>query len=114
VELRSALARRYRDGSLNRAEYRRTLRDVAADRPRLFLITVSSRLVRDAGDIAERHRLRAYDAIHLASSLVLQTGAEESVTFACWDKALESSAIATKLQVLGSMDSTRPIGGDAN
>jgi predicted nucleic acid-binding protein len=102
VELRSALARRHRDGSLDRADYRRTLRDVEADWPRLFLIAVSSSLARDAGDIAERHRLRAYDAIHLASGLVLQTGAEEPVTFACWDKALESSAVAAKLQVLES------------
>jgi predicted nucleic acid-binding protein len=100
VELRSALARRYRDGSLERAAYRRTLRDVEADWPQLFLIAVSSQVVHDAGDIAERYRLRAYDAIHLASSLLLQSGSAEPVTFACWDKALEISATAAKLQVL--------------
>ncbi len=102
VELRSALARRARDGSLERLAYRRTLRDVEADWAQLFLITVSNRLVHDAGELAERYRLRAYDAIHLASSLALQSGVEEPVTFACWDKALESSAVAAKLRLLGS------------
>ncbi len=101
VELRSALARRARDGSLDRSAYRRALRDVEADWPQLFLITIDNRLVHDAGDIAERYRLRACDAIHLASSLALQSGVEEPVTFACWDKALESSAVAAKLRVLG-------------
>ena len=66
VELRSALARRARDGSLDRSAYRRALRDVEADWPQLFLITIDNRLVHDAGDIAERYRLRACDAIHLA------------------------------------------------
>lgn len=100
VELRSAMARRYREGSLESTAYRRVLRDVETDWPRLFLVVVDSRLVRDAGNIAEQYRLRAYDALHLASSLFFQTGVDEPVTFACHDKALEASAIAAKLQVL--------------
>jgi predicted nucleic acid-binding protein len=100
VELRSAMARRHREGAIERAAYRRVLRDVEADWQQLLLIAVNNQLVHDAGGIAERYGLRAYDAVHLASSLVLQTRAKETVTFACWDKALQSSAAAAKLQIL--------------
>lgn len=103
VELRSALARRYREGAIDGAAYRRVVRDIDADWQQLFLIVVSSQLARNAGGIAETYRLRAYDAIHLASSLVLQTHAEEPVTFACWDKSLQTSAAAAKLHILGRL-----------
>jgi predicted nucleic acid-binding protein len=103
VELRSALARRHREGAIEGDAYRRVLKDIDADWQQLFLILVNSQLVRDAGGIAEQYHLRAYDAIHLASSLTLQTRAEEPVTFASWDKSLETSAAAAKLQILGRL-----------
>jgi predicted nucleic acid-binding protein len=103
VELRSALARRYREGAIDGAACRRVVRDIDADWQQLFLIVVSSQLVHNTGGIAETYRLRAYDAIHLASSLVLQTHAEEPVTFACWDKSLQTSAAAAKLHILGRL-----------
>jgi len=92
VEIRAALARRHREGALKPADYRRSLRDLHADVPRFFLIAVSNQLVRSAGDIAERHHLRAYDAVHLASGLAIQTQAGESVSFACWDRSLAEAA----------------------
>jgi predicted nucleic acid-binding protein len=100
VELRAALARRHREGAITRALYRHVLRDIDVDWPHLFLVVVSSELVRHAADMAERHRLRAYDAIHLASGLTMQARAEEAVTFACWDQTLQKAAGAAKLKVL--------------
>ena len=38
---------------------------------------------RSAGDLAERHALRGYDAIHLAA--LLQAGGPAYGAFACWD-----------------------------
>ncbi len=98
VEVRAALARRHREDSLKPAEYRRALRDLHTDWPQFFLITVGSSLVRDAGIITERYRLRAYDAVHLASSLAVQAQTKEAVTFACWDRALAEVAINAGLQ----------------
>ena len=49
VELRAALARRYREGALKPAEHRRALRDLHRDWPQFFLIAVGSALVREAG-----------------------------------------------------------------
>jgi predicted nucleic acid-binding protein len=93
VELRAALARRYREGALKLAEYRRALRDLHRDWQEFFLIVVGSALVREAGALAERYRLRAYDAVHLASSLAIQAQTEEVVIFACWDRVLAEVAV---------------------
>ncbi len=100
VEVRAGLARRHREGALKPADYRRSLRDLHADWPRFFLIAVSSELVKSAGDIAERHHLRAYDAIHLASGLAVQTQARESIIFACWDRNLTQAAAKAGLRLL--------------
>ncbi len=100
VELRAAMARRHREGAIEPGPYRRALRDVETDWQQIFLTVVSSQLVRDAGDVAERYRLRAYDALHLASCLTLQIKAREPVTFACWDKSLVDAASEAKLQTL--------------
>jgi predicted nucleic acid-binding protein len=100
VEVRAALARRHREGALKGADYRRALRNLGADWPRFFLITVSRQLVFSAGDIAERHHLRASDAVHLASGVAVQSQARESVTFACWDRSLAEAAAKAGLHNL--------------
>jgi predicted nucleic acid-binding protein len=100
VELRSALARRYREGALKLAEYRRALRDLHRDWPQFFLIVVGNALIGEAGALAERYRLRAYDAVHLASSLAVRAQTEEQVTFACWDRVLAEVAAKGGFQPL--------------
>ena len=100
VELRAALARRYREGALKLAEHRRALRDLHRDWPQFFLIAVGSALVREAGALAEHYQLRAYDAVHLASSLAVQEQTEEVITFACWDRALAEVAVKAGLRTL--------------
>jgi len=100
VEVRAALARRHREGALLPVDYRRAVRNLRADWPRLFLITVNSQLVLSAGDIAEQHHLRAYDAVHLASGVACQAQTRESVTFACWDRSLAEAAAKAGLHNL--------------
>jgi predicted nucleic acid-binding protein len=101
VELRAALARRQRERALSTGDYRRVVRDIDDDWPNLFLITITGRLVREAAAIAERYRLRAYEAVHLGSSLLLQEHAQERVVFACWDRTLREAAASAKLGVFG-------------
>ena len=81
-------------------ELRAALRDLHRDWPQFFLIAVGSALVREAGALAEYYRLRAYDAVHLASSLAVQAQTEEVVTFASWDRALAEVAVKAGLQPL--------------
>lgn len=57
----------------------------------LRVIGVDTQLVRAAGELAERHALRGYDAVHLASALAI--GAPELVV-ATWDLDLQGAAVA--------------------
>jgi predicted nucleic acid-binding protein len=57
----------------------------------LELVDASQSVVRAAGALAERHALRAYDAVHLASALAL---ADPDVVVATWDQNLRAAAAA--------------------
>ncbi len=60
-------------------------------------IDVSEEIVRHAGALAERHDLRGYDAVHLASALAAIPGEEPLVT---WDAALADAARLEGLSVV--------------
>jgi predicted nucleic acid-binding protein len=69
-EARAAFARRRRERSLTPAAFRRAKGAFEVDWPRVLSLNVSGPLARSAGDLAERHRLRGFDALHLASYLL--------------------------------------------
>jgi len=60
-------------------------------------IGISEPLVRLAGDLAERHALRGYDAVHLASGLILKDRLGLQVSFSTWDIPLRQAAATTGL-----------------
>jgi predicted nucleic acid-binding protein len=92
-EARAALARRRREGSLTPASHRRARAALDADWPRVLSLDVGEALARQAGDLAERHRLRGFDALHLASYLAIaQEFPGEEVRFSSADKALVRAA----------------------
>ena len=92
-EARAALARRRRERSLSASAHRRTRAALDADWPRVLALDASSPLSRSAGDLADRHRLRGFDALHLASYLtVAREFPEEDVVFSSADQALERAA----------------------
>jgi predicted nucleic acid-binding protein len=53
------------------------------------LVDTRPTLIRAAGEVAEHYRLRAYDAIHLASALSLEKG---DLVLATWDADLRRAA----------------------
>ncbi len=85
AEARAALAAARRAKRLSGKE----MQDAKTSLDRRFgeidLIEVTSKVAESAGDLAERHALRGYDAVHLASALTL--GAE-SVVLVTWDRDL--------------------------
>jgi predicted nucleic acid-binding protein len=90
VELRAALAAAIRHGRVppaSRSEFRGVLE---RQWTRVLQITIDELLLRDAGELAERMRLRAYDAAHLAA--LRESGSPADVTFACWDAELRRAA----------------------
>ena len=93
AEARAAFARHGREKSLRPAEQRRATAALDADWPRILTLDVTEALARRAGDLAERHRLRGFDALHLASFLTLsEEFAGEELHFSAADRALERAA----------------------
>ena len=92
-EARAALARRRRERSLTAADHRRAKAALDDDWPRLLTLDVSTTIAKSAGDLAERHRLRGFDALHLASYLAIAGEFPgEVVRFSSADRALERAA----------------------
>ncbi len=92
-EARASLARRRRERSLTVAAHRRTKAALDADWPRVLALDVSSPLARSAGDLADRHKLRGFDALHLASYLTFaREFPDEDVRFSSADQALVRAA----------------------
>lgn len=92
VEARAAFVRRHHEGGLATAEYRRVIRDLDSDWARYLIVEVVESLIRNAARLAETHRLRAYDAIHLASAAAVHDRLAEPIMFASWDAGLEKVA----------------------
>jgi uncharacterized protein len=104
VEARAAFARKRRERALSPAAHRNLVRTLDGDWGRYLRIEASEGLIRDAASLAERHRLRAYDAMHLASAVLLKERLAEPVVFSSWDLALEGAA---RREGLGRL-ATRP------
>jgi predicted nucleic acid-binding protein len=100
VEARAAFVRRRRERGLSAGDYRRTVRGLDADWDRYLVVEITDSLVREGARLAEAHRLRAYDAVHLASATVLRGGLAGPIVFACWDLRLERAAKREGLEPL--------------
>jgi predicted nucleic acid-binding protein len=72
VEVAAALARRCRIGDISIEERTRTLAQFSRDYPERYTVVEMQRgTIELAMDLTQRHPLRAYDAIHLATALQL-------------------------------------------
>ena len=99
VEARSALARATAAHRLTGEEYRRALGAFETEWRTFSIRDVTLSLVRFAGDLAEKHLLRGFDAIHLASAVTLQSELGEPITFSSADERLMSAAQAESLSI---------------
>ena len=104
VEVAGALARRRREGSLAPSDYADALRAFRYDTFAQYKLVEVDAAVSDlAGDLVDRHPLRAYDAVQLASALaanrILQLLALSPLTFLSADDRLVAAARAEGLIV---------------
>jgi uncharacterized protein len=99
AEARAALARACRERRITDQELESVLLVLHQDWPRYFVIEVSADIVRYAGDLAQEHALRAYDALQLASALTLRNKVSTEVCFLCFDDVLNQAAQASGLSV---------------
>ncbi len=92
VEARAAFARKRRDRGLSAAQYRSIIRYLDQDWDSYFIVDISESLVKMAASLAERHSLRALDAIHLASGVAIHEKVAHTLTFHCFDVRLSAAA----------------------
>jgi predicted nucleic acid-binding protein len=93
TETRAALARRRRDRALRPVAFASAKKAFEAEWPKYFTIEVTSALCRQAGEFAERYRLRAFDSIHLAAfAEVAREAGVRDTSFSSFDNALNRAA----------------------
>jgi len=92
VEARAALSRKYKDGGIDKKGYKLIKREFESDWDKYFILHVNSDIIKAAGDFTEKHGLRGYDALHLASALSLKERSTTSVFFSSADKKLAEAA----------------------
>jgi len=97
AELYSGLTRRHREGVLSQLQYRLACRRVESDWMALVKVELGADILILARGLIQRHGLRAFDAIHLASALGLQAAANEPVTFVAADQRLLRAAAGERL-----------------
>jgi len=76
------------------------LQQFNAEWGRYLHLDVTDAIIMASGDIAEKYHLRAYDAIHLTSAIVLKNRLSARVVFASWDAALDVAARQIGLELL--------------
>jgi predicted nucleic acid-binding protein len=98
AEARAVFARHRREGGLTRQALRRLVRELDAEWGTYSLIDIGDPIVRRAGNLAERHALRGYDAVQLAAALDLKSPGVD-VEFASFDARLTRAATRERLGV---------------
>ena len=92
AEMIAALNRKLREGVLSSREYSRTAASFKSDYRSIILVPVSAGLNERIETLARKHALRGFDAIHLASALVIRNNGKMETDFACYDRALNEAA----------------------
>ena len=91
-EARAAVAAAVRAGRIDESTDVSAVATLDGLYAQLRIVAIDEPLARQAGDLAARHALRGYDAVHLASALQV---IGDDVVLATWDDALNSAARAT-------------------
>lgn len=101
AETRAAFARRFREHGFAAPAYKELVRSFEQEWETYVRLDVTEPLIKWAGALAERHALRAYDAIQLASALVLKRELRPAppITFVAADVRLLKAAERERLAI---------------
>ena len=92
AEARAAFARRFREKAFTTDEYNRLKEFFDKDWSQYLILSVTGDMIRLAGDLAEKHALRGFDSIHLASALTLRQELSSPIVFSCFDDNLQKAS----------------------
>lgn len=99
VEIASALARLAFSNSITEAEGERAWDEFSEDWEIITCLQVTEETIERAASLARQHRLRGYDAVHLASAMIWEEKLNFPVTLATFDRALWSAGKKSGLDV---------------
>jgi hypothetical protein len=97
-EARAALAAARRAGRLSARSLEESKRALEDRFSELDPVELTVHIARSAGDLAEKHGLRGFDAVHLASALAIDGS---GVTLVTWDRALARAGRAEGMALGG-------------
>lgn len=100
AEVYAGLARKHREGHLSRSQYTLACRQFEQEWEAYIRVALSDEVLRVSRDLIQRHPLRGFDAIHLASALTLGDALGEDITFFAADDRLLRAAEAEGLEAL--------------
>jgi predicted nucleic acid-binding protein len=100
AEIFAGLTRKVREGNLAKAQYALACRQFERDWHAYIRVEMGDDLLLLARDLIQRHPLRGFDAVHLASALSIKTALGEEITFAAADGRLLKAAKAENLEPL--------------
>ena len=103
VEVASALIRRAREGAFTVEERDRALASLENDFAALIVIEFTPAVATEAKALLLRHRLRAGDAVQLASCLYLQREVGQPLPFVAYDDRLNEAAREQGLTVVSAL-----------
>ncbi|HEA67549.1 MAG TPA: PIN domain-containing protein [Desulfobacterales bacterium] len=92
AEARAAFARRFREKAFTKNEYNRLKEFFDKDWSRYLILSVTEDMIRLASDLAEKHALKGFDSIHLASALTLRQELSSPIVFSCFDDNLQKAS----------------------
>lgn len=99
AEARAALAQATRTGRLSAADLSTAIDGLEGLYASLDLLEVDEDLVRRAGELAQHHALRGYDAVHLAAAERVR---DDATVLVAGDRGLRGAAGALGMAVAGT------------
>jgi uncharacterized protein len=92
AEVHAGLTRKWREGAMTEAIYQRTSRLFDSEWAAYIRLDLVEPLLTLTRDLLQRHPLRGFDAIHLASAIQLQQQLSEATQFVASDRRLLTAA----------------------
>ena len=100
AEARAAFAQHARAKGIAAGGLRRVVRQLDEEWGQYSIVEVTDALVRRAGALSERHRLRGYDAVQLSAAVDLRVTGATDVAFATFDARLNHAARRERMGLL--------------
>ncbi len=93
----AVIYRKQRDEGLGKTAIQELVRTFQAEWQSMIRVEVCDKLNPYIDIVLENHALRGFDAVHLASALLIREHVSDNIFFACFDQRLNQGARANGL-----------------